>query len=100
MSVLGKHSEPREGVRDCVEAILDGEVDIIVNTPRGSGGPGLRVDGYEIRTAAVVAGVPCVTTIQGAAACVQGIEAVIRGEVGVRSLQEWHAVLAELRAKG
>ena len=100
VSVLGKHSEPREGVRDCVEAILAGEVDIIVNTPRGSGGPGLRVDGYEIRTAAVVAGVPCVTTIQGAAACVQGIEAVIRGEVGVRSLQEWHAVLAELRAKG
>src|SRR5512135_1646361 len=55
VSVLGKHSEPRAGVRDCVEAILAGEVDIIVNTPRGSGGPGLRVDGYEIRTAAVVA---------------------------------------------
>ena len=101
VSVLGKHSQPREGLRDCVDAILDGEVDIIVNTPWGSGGgPGLRVDGYEIRTAAVVAGVPCVTTIQGAAACVQGIEAVIRGEVGVRSLQEWHAMVGELRAKG
>ncbi|MGZ6869909.1 MAG: carbamoyl-phosphate synthase large subunit, partial [Frankiaceae bacterium] len=101
VSVLGKHSQPREGLRDCVDAILDGEVDIIVNTPWGSGGgPGLRVDGYEIRTAAVVAGVPCVTTIQGAAACVQGIEAVIRGEVGVRSLQEWHAVVGALRAKG
>ncbi len=101
VSVLGKHSQPREGLRDCVDAILDGEVDIIVNTPWGSGGgPGLRVDGYEIRTAAVVAGVPCVTTIQGAAACVQGIEAVIRGEVGVRSLQEWHAIVGALRGKG
>ena len=102
VSVLGKHSQPREGLRDCVDAILDGEVDIIVNTPWGSGGgPGLRV--RRLRNphgGASSAGVPCVTTIQGAAACVQGIEAVIRGEVGVRSLQEWHAVWAELRAKG
>jgi carbamoyl-phosphate synthase large subunit len=37
--------------------------------------------------------VPCITTIQGAAACVQGIEALVRGELGVRPLQAYHAAL-------
>ena len=45
------------------------------------------------RTAAVRRGVPCVTTVAGLAAAVQGIEATIRGEVGVRSLQEHAAGL-------
>jgi carbamoyl-phosphate synthase large subunit len=77
-------------VRTCIDAILDGEIDLIVNTPWGVGP---RVDGYEIRTAAVTRSVPCVTTIQGAAAAVQGIEALLRGDLGVRSLQDWHAGL-------
>ena len=34
-------------------------------------------------------GVPCVTTVQGLGAAVQGIEAIQRGEVGVRSLQDY-----------
>jgi carbamoyl-phosphate synthase large subunit len=89
-AVLAKWSDRGPGVRTCVEAILDGEIDIIVNTPWGVGP---RLDGYEIRTAAVTRGVPCVTTIQGAAAAVQGIEALLRGELGVRSLQDWHARL-------
>ena len=60
-----------------------------MNTPFGSPGQsGPRLDGYEIRTAAVRRGIPCVTTVQGLAAAVQGIEAITRGEVGVRSLQE------------
>jgi carbamoyl-phosphate synthase large subunit len=37
--------------------------------------------------------VPCVTTVQGLGAAVQGIEAIQRGEVGVRSLQEYAARL-------
>ena len=57
----------------------------------GNSGP--RLDGYEIRTAAVAAGIPCITTVQGMAAAVQGIEALRRGEIGVRSLQEVHAAL-------
>ncbi|MDQ1630591.1 MAG: carbamoyl-phosphate synthase large subunit, partial [Frankiaceae bacterium] len=55
------------------------------------------VDGYEIRSACVAHEVPCVTTVQGASAAVQGIEAVIRGDVGVKSLQEWNRELAQLR---
>jgi carbamoyl-phosphate synthase large subunit len=74
-----------------VDAIRAGEVDLVINTPYGNSGP--RVDGYEIRSAAVSVNIPCITTVQGAAAAVQGIEAGIRGDIGVRSLQELHSTL-------
>ncbi|HEV7192919.1 MAG TPA: carbamoyl-phosphate synthase large subunit [Jatrophihabitantaceae bacterium] len=93
--VVGKFSD---GPGNIVEKILAGEVDLVLNTPWGSpGNSGPRVDGYEIRTAAVSAGIPCLTTVQAAAAAVQGIEELIRGEVGVRSLQDLHAQLASWR---
>ncbi|MFC3777667.1 carbamoyl-phosphate synthase large subunit [Mycolicibacterium holsaticum] len=74
-----------------VDAIKAGEVDMVINTPYGNSGP--RVDGYEIRSAAVSNNIPCVTTVQGASAAVQGIEAAIRGEIDVMSLQELHSTL-------
>ncbi|MFD9547787.1 carbamoyl-phosphate synthase large subunit [Nocardia salmonicida] len=93
-----KHSDPEStdpttGMPEAsiVEQIRDGEIDIVFNTPYGNSGP--RVDGYEIRTAAVGANIPCITTVQGAAAAVQGIEAGINGGIGVRSLQELHSKL-------
>jgi carbamoyl-phosphate synthase large subunit len=79
-----------EGGETIVDRILAGEIDLIFNTPWGNG---TRVDGYEIRTAAVAKNVPCITTIQGAAACVQGIEAMVRGDMEVRPLQEYHEAL-------
>ncbi|HEX5119356.1 MAG TPA: carbamoyl-phosphate synthase large subunit [Pseudonocardiaceae bacterium] len=91
-TVVRKHFE---GEHNIVDQILAGEVDIVINTPYGNHGP--RVDGYEIRTAAVARDIPCVTTIQGAAAAVHGVEALIRGDVGVRSLQ---ALQAPLRIAG
>jgi carbamoyl-phosphate synthase large subunit len=97
-TIVRKHSDgPGPGGEPTiVDRILDGQVDLIVNTPFGSPGQaGPRLDGYEIRTAAVRRGIPCVTTVQGLGAAVQGIEAITRDEVGVRSLQE-HA--ARLRA--
>ena len=69
---------------------------MIINTPYGNSGP--RIDGYEIRSAAVARGVPCITTVQGAAAAVQGIEAMKAGRIGVRSLQDAHAALRKARA--
>jgi carbamoyl-phosphate synthase large subunit len=87
-----------DGEPTIVTRLLDGQVDLIVNTPFGSPGQtGPRVDGYEIRTAAVRRGIACVTTTAGLAAAVQGIEAIQRGEVGVRSLQEHAARLREKR---
>jgi carbamoyl-phosphate synthase large subunit len=96
--IVRKHSDGAGpgGEPTVVTRILDGEVDLIVNTPFGSSSAAsasVRLDGYEIRTAAVRRGVPCVTTVAGLAAAVQGIEAIIRGEVGVRSLQEHAAGL-------
>jgi carbamoyl-phosphate synthase large subunit len=95
-TIVRKHSDGLgpDGEPDIVARILAGQVDLIVNTPFGSPGQsGPRLDGYEIRTAAVRSGVPCVTTVQGLAAAVQGIEAIQRGEVGVRSLQEYGETL-------
>lgn len=89
-----KHfEEPSEGrpASSAVDLIKAGEVDMVINTPYGNSGP--RVDGYEIRSAAVANSIPCVTTVQGASAAVQGIEAGIRGDIGVMSLQELHSVL-------
>ena len=103
-TIVRKHSDGPgpDGEPDIVARILAGQVDLIVNTPFGSPGQsGPRLDGYEIRTAAVRRGVPCVTTVQGLGAAVQGIEAIQRGEVGVRSLQEYAARLrAALPARG
>jgi carbamoyl-phosphate synthase large subunit len=95
--IVRKHGDGPgpDGEPTVVTRILAGEVDLIVNTPFGSPGhSGPRLDGYEIRTAAVRRGVPCVTTVAGLAAAVHGIEATIRGEVGVRSLQEHAALLS------
>jgi len=77
--------------KSAVDVIKAGEVAMVINTPYGNSGP--RVDGYEIRSAAVSMNIPCITTVQGASAAVQGIEAGIRGDIGVRSLQELHAGL-------
>jgi carbamoyl-phosphate synthase large subunit len=78
-----------------VDRIAAGEVDLIVNTPFGNSGQ--RLDGYEIRTAAVVRGIPCLTTVQALGAAVQGIEALRSGEVGVTPLQRHHALIVAAR---
>ncbi|MFC5816394.1 carbamoyl-phosphate synthase large subunit [Nonomuraea harbinensis] len=89
--IVRKHGEGTGpgGEPTSVQAILDGEIDLIVNTPFDSPGQaGSRLDGYEIRTAAVLRGIPCITTVAGLAAAAAGIQAIVRGDVGVRSLQE------------
>ncbi len=94
-----KHFEapqPGRPAISAVDAIRAGEVDMVINTPYGNSGP--RVDGYEIRSVAVSANIPCVTTVQGASAAVQGIEAGIRGDIGVRSLQELHRAIEQQSA--
>ncbi|HEV8558346.1 MAG TPA: carbamoyl-phosphate synthase large subunit [Actinophytocola sp.] len=92
VTVVRKHFEGEENI---VDLIRSGAVDMVINTPYGNPGP--RVDGYEIRTAAVSRDIPCVTTIQGAAAAVHGIEALIRQDIGVEPLQALQAALREQR---
>ncbi|MFV0534096.1 MAG: carbamoyl-phosphate synthase large subunit [Cumulibacter sp.] len=87
-----------DGADNCVEMIQRGEIDLVINSPAGatgSAGSAVRYDGYEIRAASINAGIPYVTTVPGAAAAVQGIEASLAGTMTVRSLQELQAALRE-----
>jgi carbamoyl-phosphate synthase large subunit len=77
-----KVTEDGEGAT-VVDLVRRGRCDLVINTPQGSGA---RTDGYRIREAALVARVPCITTISGAAAAVEAI-AHARDEIAL-SLQE------------
>ena len=77
-----KVNEDGEGP-SVVDLVRRGRCDLVINTPQGLGA---RTDGYRIREAALVARVPCITTISGAAAAVEAI-AHARDEVAL-SLQE------------
>jgi carbamoyl-phosphate synthase large subunit len=76
-----------EGSPHVVDWIERGEVDLVINTPVGTGA---RTDGYEIRSAAVARGIPCITTMAGGMAAARAIAAARRGEPEVVSLQELH----------
>jgi len=86
-----------EGSPNVVDRIEAGDVDLVINTPTGSGA---RADGWEIRRAAIARGVPCITTMTGASAAQRAIVALRRGSHGdVRSLQELHAALPAPRER-
>src|SRR3712207_9427923 len=72
---LNKVSEGSPHVVECIER---GDVDLVVNTPTGSGA---RADGWEIRRAAVARGIPCITTLSGGVAAARAIAAG-RQEIG------------------
>jgi len=75
-----------QGSPHVVDWIVRGDVDIVINTPVGTGA---RTDGYEIRSAAVARRIPCITTMSGGMAAARAIAAAIgRGEPDVISLQE------------
>ena len=77
-----------EGSPHVVDWIERGDVDLVVNTPTGSGA---RTDGWEIRRAAVARGIPCLTTLSGGLAAARAIASARHGEPEVLSLQEVHA---------
>jgi carbamoyl-phosphate synthase large subunit len=78
-----------DGSRTVVDLIRRRQCDLVVNTPQGSEA---RSDGYRIREAALIARVPCITTLAGAAAAAEAI-AGARAEAA-RSLQERHEAAA------
>jgi carbamoyl-phosphate synthase large subunit len=77
-----------EGSPHVLDLIRKDKCDLVINTPTGSGA---RTDGYEIRSAAVRQGIPCVTTMTGATAATRAIAAGKEADAEVRSLQEIHA---------
>jgi carbamoyl-phosphate synthase large subunit len=80
-----------EGRPNIVDAVKNGEIQLIINTP--SGKLSAHDDSY-IRKAAIRHKVPYITTVAAAAAAAEGIAARRQGETRVRSLQEWLADIA------
>jgi carbamoyl-phosphate synthase large subunit len=78
-------SDSGRGV-DAVALIESGQVQLVVNSPRGRGA---RADGDHIRRAASVKGVPCLTTAAAGRAAAEGIADRKRHDLRVRSLQEY-----------
>jgi len=85
--IVAKVGEECAGGATAVELIAGGDIDLVVNTPRGRGP---RADGAYIRRAANVHNVPCLTTIAAALAAAGGIADWARYRLSVRSLQEFH----------
>jgi carbamoyl-phosphate synthase large subunit len=77
-----------EGSPHVVDWIECGDVDLIINTPVGTGA---RAEGWEIRAAAIARRIPCITTMAGGMAAARAMVAARRGEPSVMSLQEIHA---------
>jgi carbamoyl-phosphate synthase large subunit len=84
---VGAINKIADGSPHVVDYIRNREVDLVINTPTGSGA---RSDGYEIRSAAVRQGIPCVTTMTGASAAARAIFAQRERLAEPRSLQELH----------
>ncbi|HEY2881078.1 MAG TPA: carbamoyl-phosphate synthase large subunit [Pirellulales bacterium] len=75
----------QEGHPNLLDHLKNGTVQLIMNTPRGKGA---RTDEGRIRAAAVQYGVPCITTIPAADACVRAMEALREGDLQVQALQD------------
>jgi carbamoyl-phosphate synthase large subunit len=85
---VGRLNKIAEGSPHVVDFIESGDVGLVVNTPSGSGA---RIDGHEIRRAAVTKGIPCLTTLHAAASAARAIaSARAHGSDGTQviSLQE------------
>jgi carbamoyl-phosphate synthase large subunit len=85
VDVVFKINEGRPHIGD---RLLSGEIDLVLNTPLGRES---FFDDRTMRRAAMMHGVPCVTTLTGASATVAAIRAMREEGVSVRSLQEYHA---------
>jgi carbamoyl-phosphate synthase large subunit len=77
-----------EGYRpNIVDLMKRGEIALVFNTPEDGRA---RKDSYVIRRTAVTQNIPYYTTVDGAQAAIGGIEALLKGEISVQSLQEFH----------
>ena len=79
-----------EGRPNVVDAIKNGEVQLVINTPSGEVS---RIAEYEIGWAAVAYKVPFITTLSAAASIVSAVRSLRSTELSVHSIQELHAML-------
>jgi carbamoyl-phosphate synthase large subunit len=85
-----------EGRPDIVDRIKNGEIDLVINTPSGKKP---RADEVAIRTQSVAHNIPCITTLSGAQAAVNGIESMLKRGLSVRSIQEYHEGIKDSRVQ-
>jgi carbamoyl-phosphate synthase large subunit len=81
----------KEGRPNVVDLIKGDRVQLVVNTPHGQDP---FFDEKAIRRAAITLRIPTITTMSAARAAAEGIAALQRNEINVRSLQQWHAKTA------
>ncbi|MBR0192506.1 MAG: carbamoyl-phosphate synthase large subunit [Thermoguttaceae bacterium] len=79
-----------EGRPNICDALKNGEIQLIVNTPAG---PSSKFDDSYIRKDAIRLKIPYLTTLAAAEAAAQGIEAINKDEIVIHSLQEFHAMV-------
>ena len=75
----------QEGHPNLIDHLIDGRVQLIFNTPRGKGA---RTDEGRIRAASVLYGVPCITTLPAAEACVRAMEGLKTEPLSVQPIQD------------
>ena len=80
-----------EGRPNITDYMKNSEIRLVINTPSGMGP---RTDEADIRGLAVAQGIPCITTLAGAATAISAIEAASKGGIGVTPLQRYHERLA------
>lgn len=76
-----------EGHPNVIDLMNKNGITLIINTPSGRIP---RADEIKIRSHAIMHGIPCITTIPGAVASVNGIEVLLKNDLEVKSLQEYH----------
>ena len=86
LSVTTVH-KVKEGRPDIVDHIKNGDIAVVINTVRTASS---HADSLSIRREALQHGVPYFTTMRGARAAAMGIEAMLKKELTIRSLQEYH----------
>jgi carbamoyl-phosphate synthase large subunit len=84
VETVAKVYEARPNILD---QLKDGKIHLIINTPAGRIP---REDDIKIRPAAIMRGVPCITTISGAQASVNAIEVLLKKDLDVKPLQAYH----------
>ena len=76
-----------EGRPDIVDRIKSGEISLVINTPSGKKP---KADEVAIRSQSVAHNIPCITTLSGASAAVNGIESLLKRGMSAKSIQEYH----------
>ena len=86
-------SKIEPGRPDVLDHIINGQVQLVINTPREKA---FTKTGSALRRGAVKAGIPYITTLAGADAAIDGIMTVkARGQenISLKSIKEWHSLI-------